>query len=286
MRNVQATGKNIVLTPPEFIWQQIFILLPLTAPVWLAGLWYLLAARDGKRFRTVGIAYLITLGLMIALKAKNYYLAPIYPVLFAAGGIFWETIAAKVRTGKAAVLGYAVLILLAASVFAPVAIPLLPPETFLAYQQKLGLAPPKTEVGHGGPMPQHFGDRFGWEEMVQATAEVFDSLPPEEREKAAIFGGNYGQAGAVDFFGAKYGLPKAISPHQSYFLWGPRTYDGSLVIVLGSKRSDAEKNCGSVEERVRVGHPYAMPYEHFNILICRDTKQPLAELWPKLKFWN
>jgi 4-amino-4-deoxy-L-arabinose transferase-like glycosyltransferase len=286
LRNVQATGKNVLLSPPEFIWQQIFILLPLTAPVWLAGLWYLFIDRDGKRFRTIGFAYLATLGMMIALKAKNYYLVPVYPVLFAAGGVFLGSLAARYRVCKPAVLGYAFLMLIAAALFAPIAVPLLPPETFLAYQKKLGLASPKTEVGHGGPMPQHFGDRFGWEEMVQATAEVFESLDPEEREKAAIYGSNYGQAGAIDFFGWKYGLPKAISPHQSYFLWGPRNYDGSVVIVLGSKRADADKNCRSVEERRRVGHDYAMPYEHFNILICRGTNPPLPELWPKLKFWN
>ena len=287
LRNVQATGKNVVLSPPEFLWQQIFILLPLTVPVWLAGLWYLLADGDGKRFRTIGIAYLITLGLMIALKAKNYYLAPVYPVLFAAGGLLWESIAAKLRIGKPAIAAYAFLILMTGAVFAPIAIPLLPPETFLVYQQNLGIAPPKTEVGHVGPMPQHFGDRFGWEDMAKATAEVYNALPPDEREKAAIFGGNYGQAGAIDFFGGKYGLPKAISPHQSYFLWGPRQYDGSVVIVLGTRnKADAVKNCESVEERTRVGHPYAMPYEHFNILICRRTKRPLPELWPQLKFWN
>ncbi len=286
LSNVQATGKNVILSPPEFVWQQVFILLPFTAPIWLAGLWYLLADRYGKSFRTIGIAYLVILGLMIALKAKNYYLAPVYPVLFAAGGVFWETIAERFRTGKAAIVVYASLIAAATAVFAPIAIPLLPSEIFIAYQQKLGLASPKTEVGHGGPMPQHFGDRFGWEEMTKATADVYASLPPDERERAAIFAGNYGQAGAIDFFGGKYGLPKAISPHQSYFLWGPRDYDGSVVIVLGSKLADAERNCNSVEERTRVGHPYAMPYEHFNILVCRGTKEPLPALWPRLKFWN
>jgi hypothetical protein len=106
------------------------------------------------------------------------------------------------------------------------------------------------------------------------------------REKTAIYASNYGQAGAIDFFGAKYDLPKAISPHQSYFLWGPREYTGESVIVLGSKREDAEKNCRSVEEVGEVTHPYTLPYEKYKIILCRETKKPLPEIWASLKYWN
>ncbi|MCO5332455.1 MAG: glycosyltransferase family 39 protein [Pyrinomonadaceae bacterium] len=286
LRNVQESGKNVLLSPLEFIWQQVFILLPLSAVVWLAGLWYFLADRDGKRFRTIGILYLVTLVLMIVLKAKNYYLVPVYPVLFAAGGVLWESAASRFRFGKTAIVGYAVLVFAVAALFAPIAVPLLPPEAFIAYQASLGIAPPKTEVGHSGPMPQYFGDRFGWEEMAEATAAVYDSLPEAERQKAAILTENYGQAGAIDFFGRKSGLPTAISGHQSYYLWGPRDYDGSVVVILGSKKEDVESSCDTVEERTPVGHPYAMPTEHFNILVCRGTKEPLSRLWPKLKHWN
>ncbi len=90
----------------------------------------------------------------------------------------------------------------------------------------------------------------------------------------------------IDLFGPKYGLPKAISPHQSYFLWGPRDYTGEVMIILGAKKEDAEKACGSVEERMRVDNPYSDNYEKYNILICRNTKKPLAQVWPSLKFWN
>ncbi|HEX2639875.1 MAG TPA: glycosyltransferase family 39 protein, partial [Pyrinomonadaceae bacterium] len=286
LQNVQKTGKNVVLSPQEFVLQQMLIMLPFTAPIWLAGLWYLLFDRTGKRFRTLGIAYVAVLAIMIALKAKNYYLAPVYPILFAAGGVFWESFAERFRWAKFGGYAYAAVLAITGLAFVPLALPVLPVEKYTAYQDKLGFSPPKTEVGHQGPLPQHFGDMFGWEEMTAKTAAVYNSLPPEERSRTAIFGSNYGEAGAIDHFGGAYNLPKAISPHQSYFLWGPRDYDGSTIIVLGSKREDAEKNCGSVEERDAVGHPYAMGEEHFNILICRNLKTPLAELWPKLKHWN
>jgi hypothetical protein len=286
LRNVQETGKNVVLGPLEFFWQQIFILLPFTAPIWISGLWCLIADRQGKRFRTLGVTYILTLVLMIVMKAKNYYLVPIYPMLFAAGGVLIEKALAHLRFGKPAAIGYASLLLLSGFIFLPAAVPVLPVEALIAYQQKLGIAPPKMEVGHSGPLPQHFGDRFGWEEMTEKVARVYNSLPADERSKAAIYAGNYGEAGAIDHFGSQYGLPKPISPHQSYFMWGPRGYDGSVILLLGSKKADAEKNCDSVEERDLVEHRYAMAEEQFHILICRGLKTPLAELWPKLKHWN
>lgn len=286
LENVRATGKNVVLSPLEFVWQQMFILLPLTVPVWLSGIWYLLVDREGKRFRAIGIAYLVLLVLMIALKAKNYYLVPIYPVLFAAGGVFWENLLQRWRFGKLVAIGYGMLLFAAGLIFLPITVPLLPVETFIKYQEAVGIAPPKTEVGFDSQLPQHFADRFGWEEMAAETAKVYNSLPPEERQRAAIFGSNYGEAGAIDFFGGTYGLPKAISGHQSYFIWGPRDYDGSIVIILGEKKQEAEKSCDTVEERQHLGHAYAMSYEQFNILVCRGLRQPLSEFWPKVKSWN
>ena len=283
LQNVQKTGKNVVLAPHEFVFQQMFIMLPFTALVWIAGVWYLLFDKNGKRFRALGIAYFVTLALMILLKAKHYYLAPVYPMLFAAGGVFWESLLSRLPRGKYAL---PVLLLIGGAVFAPAAMPLLPVEKFIAYQNALGIAPPKTEVGHEGVLPQHFGDMFGWEEMAAKTAEVYHSLPPSERERAAIFAGNYGEAGAIDLFGAQYNLPKAISAHQSYYLWGHRGYDGGVMILLGGNRSEAEKNCQSVEERSRVGHPLGMAEENFDILICRGLKEPLPELWKKIKNWN
>lgn len=286
LRNVQATGKNVVLAPHEFIWQQIFILLPFTAPIWLAGIWYLLFDREGGRFRTLGIVYLVTLVMMIGLKAKNYYLAPIYPMLFAAGGILWENVALRFRLARAVAFVYAGLLLTGGIVFLPMAVPVLPVEKYIVYMDAMGLAPPKTEIGHIGPLPQFFGDRFGWEEMTEKVAGVYNSLTPEEKAKTAIFARSYGDAGAIDLFGRKYRLPKAISGHQSYYLWGPRDYDGSVIIVLGDQKNDAAKDCESVEERDLVSHPYAMAEEHFHIRICRGLKMPLKEFWPQVKHWN
>jgi hypothetical protein len=286
LRNVQKSGKNVTLSPLEFVAQQIFILHPLTLPIWLAGIWYFLFDRDGKRYRLLGITYLVVLIVMILLKGKNYYLLPIYPMLFAGGAIWWERLLEGRRRINWLKVVYPALLCFSGAAFAPFALPVLPVETYLRYQHALGFEPPKTEVGHRGPLPQHFGDRFGWPEMVETVAQIYKRLPPEERARAAIYANNYGEAGAIDFFGPHYGLPKAISPHQSYYVWGPRDYTGDVMILLQSKRVDAERNCNSVEEVGAVNHPFSMGEEHYTIFICRGLKQPLRELWPLLKHWN
>jgi len=286
LENVQKTGKDIVLSPLEFIWQQIFILSPFSAPVWIAGVWYFIFNRTGKRFRALGIAYLVTLAIMIVLKGKNYYLAPVYPMLFAAGGVFWENFAEGFRFSRPIKIVYAVLVAITGIVFLPLAVPILPPEKFIAYQNAIGVAPPKTEVGHNGPLPQIFGDQFGWEEMAEKTAEVYNSLPPDERAKTEIYASNYGEAAAVDHFGPQYGLPKAISGHQSYYMWGFGDPDTRTLIVLGGEDEGLAKSCSTIEQKAPVGNPYGMTSEKFNIWICHGLKTPLPELWKHAKFWN
>jgi len=286
LKNVKATGKNVELSPFDFILRQILGLSPIAAPVWIAGLFYFLFDGEGKRFRALGVTYLILLLIMILLSGKDYYLFPIYPMLFAGGGMFVERLLENRKRLGWLKIAYPVLLVVTALILMPLALPVLPVEKLIAYQNFLGFKPPKSEVGHTGPLPQYFGDQFGWEEMVEKVARAYNKLLPEEKSKTAIYGSNYGEAGAIDFFGAKYGLPKAISPHQSYFLWGPRDYTGEIVIVLQGEREELEQQFNSVEEAEKVGHPYGMGEEHYTIFVCRGLKQPLGGLWQKLKHWN
>ena len=123
--------------------------------------------------------------------------------------------------------------------------------------------------------------------MVEAVAKAYYKLPPEERAKAAIYGQHFGQAGAVDLFGKKYGLPKAISGHLNYWLWGPRDYTGEIVIVIGSTPEGESKNFEEVEVAAAFDNPYGYPWERRPILICRHLKSgALQQLWPRLKDWD
>lgn len=286
LQNVKTSGKNIVMSPLEFFVSQILAMMPTTFPVWLAGIWFFLFDKTGRRFRFLGIAYLILLALMIFLKAKDYYLVPVYPMLLAAGAVWWEQIAEKIRAIRFAKYALPILIFVPAIIVAPSVLPILPIENLIAYQERIGFKPPKAEVSHDSPLQQIFSDQLGWQEMVAKVADVYNSLPPEDRAKTGILAGNYGEAGAIDFFGGQYNLPKAISPHQSYFVWGPREYTGEVLILLGASKEEAEKRCESVEEKTEVNFAYAESDEKYKILVCRRTKKPLPEIWHSIKHWN
>jgi hypothetical protein len=285
LSNVRKTHKNIELPPLPFFRQQIMMLLPVSALVWIPGLTFLFSCK-AKNYRCLGITYLVFLAVMMILKGKDYYLAPIYPMLFAAGGVFWETIFAarpRMRWLKV-VIPAAVLVL--GIIAIPLDVPILPPDKIVPFMEALGIKMSRTEVQDSGPLPQHFGDEFGWEEMVAATVQIYNSLPPDERAKTGILAGTYGDAGAIDFFGPRYGLPKSISPHQNYYYWGPRQYTGETLILLHYNLADAQRACQSVQVGPTLNNPFAMQEEHYTILVCRGAKIPLAEAWPRLKVWN
>jgi hypothetical protein len=206
-------------------------------------------------------------------------------MLFAGGGVAFEQMfAVRLPWLKPAI---AVLVIASVIVFAPVVLPILPPAKLLAYMRAIHFEVPRTETSHTAALPQLFADQFGWEEMVQSIARVYTILPPDEQKRAAIFCQNYGEAGAIDFFGPKYGLPNALSGHQNYFYWGPGSYTGEILIVLDDDATEEREQFHSVEDRGPVEtSPWAMPNEQrLHILICRDLKISLRELWPKLRVW-
>ena len=121
---------------------------------------------------------------------------------------------------------------------APYVLPVFPVETFLKYQDFIGFKPATEEKGKLGKLPQQYADMFGWENMVATVAKVYNSLSPEEKQKCVIGASNYGEAGAIDFFGKKYGLPHAISGHNNYWIWGPGEKPGEIAIIVGGDPKD------------------------------------------------
>ncbi len=284
MNNVRRSGRDIARGPVAFVLDQAMLVNPVLFPLWIGGLAWLMFNRAGRRYAVLGWAYLVMLILFIALKGKNYYLAPAYPMLLAAGAVAFEQLTSRRMAWSRPV--YLVLILAASAILAPLFAPILPVETYIRYQKALGLEPSKSENQANGPLPQYFADEFGWEEMTRAVAKVYFSLPPVERATAAIFANNYGQAGAIDFLGPKYGLPKAVSGHQNYWYWGPRDYTGETVIVLGSDGSGDREHFATVEAAGRAEHPYSRLDEHFDIFLCRRLNVNLQTLWPEVKHWD
>ena len=284
MHNIRQTHRDVLRGPIGFVLDQVQIMNPILFPLWFGGLIWLLLRRKGRHFRLFGIIYLVLLAIFIALRGKNYYLASIYPLLFAAGAVAFEKVTAtRWKWGRTV---YVLFLVVATMVLAPTVYPILSPEGAIAYQKKLGFEPPKAENQRTGPLPQYFADEFGWEEMARETARVYKSLSPEEQTRTAIFANSYGQAGAIDFFGPRLGLPKSICNHQSYWLWGPRDYDGSIVIVLGSDGTGDREHFRSVEAVGRAEHPYSRRDEHFDIFLCRGFTGDLRQAWSKMKKYD
>ncbi|MEO8431177.1 MAG: glycosyltransferase family 39 protein [Acidobacteriota bacterium] len=288
LENVKRSGKNVILSPLAFVREQVLFLHPALLPVWLAGLVSLLFGRL-SRARVIGWTYVVLLAVMILAKAKDYYLAPIYPVLFAAGAVVVEDWLARRAWSrdrlwpKAAI---ATLVLAAGASVAPAILPFLPPEGLLAWQRKIGDAPQKTEVRHEGPLEQRLGDQFGWPELVRDVARIYRALPPEERARTGIFASNYGEAGALHLFGPALGLPSAICAHQNHWYWGPPRPELENLIWLQWDREGIAEHCRTVEEAGHHFHPWGMGEENRPIYLCRGLKKPLSEMWPALKHWN
>jgi len=247
----------------------------------------LLFSRRLKPYRALGWAYLVAFTVFVVLKGKNYYLAPIYPMLLAAGAVVIESGIERARQAWLKPVTLAVLFASGAWLV-PLIVPALPVDQFIVYMNKLPFKVPRSEHSHErAALPQYYADQFGWKEIVAKTAEAHSRLSPEERPGCGIFAQDYGQAGAIDFFGRQYGLPPALSGHQTYYLWGPRGYSGNCLIVLDDNRERLEELFESVEfVGFSTDNPYALERE-IPVFICRGAKfGSLEKVWPQLKKWR
>lgn len=288
LQKVQQSGRNTEMGAGLFLLVQAFILHPLASPVWIAGLFELLRDREGKGWRVLGIAYVVLMICMLTLHGRMYYPAPAYPMLFAAGGLVFERWFAQLEIGRWLRPAYIALLVVTGLLLAPFTyFPMLTVDQYIAYSRFMHLAPVRLENHQMGPLPQIYADQFGWQEMAQVVADAYHKLPPGEQKSCGIFGQNYGQAGAIDFFGAKMGLPPAISGHQNYFYWGPRGYTGGCLIVMGDRPERLKELFESVELAGTVTHPLSMPYQHFDVYLCRRPKfGTLEQVWPQIKRWG
>jgi 4-amino-4-deoxy-L-arabinose transferase-like glycosyltransferase len=299
MHNIRAEGRDVVLGPFDYFFQQTLLVNPLTAPIWLTGLFALLFSARLRPYRVLGWCYLVCYAVFFVLHGKNYYLAPVYPMLLAAGAVVIEsaidgrrndapvTAPSRLQWLKTAI---AVVLLANGAYLAPVVVPILSPDHFLAYAKYLPFKLPVMEHSHArAALPQWYSDQFGWQEIADEAAVAWNRLTPEERQDEAcgIFAQDYGQAGAIDFFGRRQGLPGSLSGHQTWFLWGPRGYSGNCMIVLGDRKERLQQLFQQVDYvGTSAPNPYALE-QQIGVYLCRGSKfGSLSDLWPKLKRWR
>jgi hypothetical protein len=284
-------SKMAHVSPLDFLSGQIDTMHPWTLPLWLGGLLWLFFAPRGKRFRLLGWIYLVVFAILVANgTSRSGYLAPAYTWLFAAGGNAAEGLLARFRGRWQPLrqgLGWAaVAVLLAGGVIgAPFALPVLPVERYIAYARALGVQPETAEKKELGDLPQHYADMHGWPEIVATVDAVYRKIPDAEKGRTGIYAPDYGVAGAIDHFGPPLGLPKAMSGHNSYWLWGPGKYDGGPLIVVGGDEEDIAAVCaGKVERAATIECGRCMPYENHNpVWLCPGLKASVGEVWKRVK---
>ncbi|HEY1654025.1 MAG TPA: glycosyltransferase family 39 protein [Candidatus Tumulicola sp.] len=269
---------NLTGSPFGFFLDQFFLVNVLLAPLWIAGIVAPFASKRMAPARFLSVAFVVTAVLVVATHGKDYYLAGAYPAMFAVGA------AASSRLWRWFVALWAVLAAANGAFALPFVLPLVAPARLAEMFDQMKFRPPPMERACvGAPLGCIFSLEFGWREVAQRAAEVFATIPPGDRDRAAILASNYGEAAAIDVYGK--GLPPALSGNNQYFLWGPRGYDGSVVIGVGIEPSVLAPLCDSVRTAARYGtSPYAMPYERNRpIVICRNMRPSLAARWSEFK---
>ncbi len=261
-------------TPPVlFVLLQLVTMHPLLLPLWLAGLWYYVVSPPGRPYRALGWAYLLLLAVFTLNGAKFYVLTPAYPMLYAAGACWWEP---RLRQGWGRRLwpAYGGLVALSGAVVALFVLPALPLPTYVRLT--------------GGNLPQPVGDRVGWPAVVATVADVYHRLPPAERAHARILTLNYGEAAAVDLLGPAAGLPRAVSGHNTYALWGAGPSAAAVTIAIGYPRGRLAALFGDIRPAATLTNAAGVKNEEngYTVYVCRRLRLPWSEAWRRLTHYN
>jgi hypothetical protein len=274
-------------SPLTFVIDQVVIMNPAFAPLWILGLLHYFLSPDGRRHRVQAWIWVSVFLLLIASSAvRANYLAPAYTALLAAGGVSIEGLAREWRIpwlpgATAAVLAVTGLI------GAPLALPLLPPAQYVAYQKALGVSPSSEEKTDFGEMQLHYALRFGWPEILDALTAAQATLTPAEREDAVVFGSWFGDTGAVNFFGPERGLPPAIGAHNQYWLWGPGDWNGEVALVLAAPDDPVTARFERAERVAEVDCRYCMPnVDRLGVYVAKGLRDTVAVTWPSLKHYE
>lgn len=309
---VAYNGRNLTVGPLTYLKDQILIMGPLNAPLWLAGLAGFAVSPRLAGGRWLVIAWTGMMGLMLALHGKSYYPAAIYPILLAGGAVVAEG-ALRARSARVGALAATAL---AGIALAPFTLPILPVDRFLDYQGAVarlaGLTSGQVAIDNQptGELPPNYANMFGWREIASAVGEAYAALPPDQRGQAVFFARNYAEAAAVDVFGTDRHGPPAISANDNYYLWGPHGHDGKVVLLLSTAptpdlraayaalggasrigeveeiRQDLLKSYASAEPVAQIDPDHAYPFErHLTLWLCKDRRTSLVADWDALKLY-
>ncbi len=279
-----AREKNVDTPPLLFLINQVLVMNPLLAPVWISGIvapFFVIAL---KPVRFLAVAFLVSLALVLLTHGKDYYIAATYPVMFITGAAalsHWI----QGQWGRTALAGLGVVAAAFSAVISPMALPVLSVDGLKTYMLNFPLKPQKQEKSFQGTLlPQVFADQVGWHDFTSQVGAAWNRIPADQRAMTAIKVDNYGEAGALDVYGDTYHLPPALSGHNQYFLWGLRGQHPRNLLVV---QDHPERLAPYCEKTVILGttqSPNAMAYENGKAIAwCQGLKINLQAYWPQLK---
>ena len=250
--------------PVAFILEQIGLLSIVLAVPAAIGLWKLLRSPDLARWRSVGVTFVLLFVFFLLTGGKSYYVSPMYPVLLAAGSLWFERLQSTGRRAMVATTAVGIFI----GLF--IALPLLPPSSM-------------STLDATGEL----GETVGWPELVDQVAAIYQTIPVDQRVDVAIFTSSYGEAGAIDVLGPEAGLPPAVSGHNNYWLWGPPDHHGP-VIGIGLVGEPMSLICPDVIEVGTISNPFGVENEEAGLplYLCLDPALQLSDIWDETRHYN
>jgi 4-amino-4-deoxy-L-arabinose transferase-like glycosyltransferase len=277
--------------PLVFLTSQISEITFLNVPILIIGLYFYLKSNEAKEVRALGLSYILIYVFMTAINMKPYYLLAAYPMIFAGGAVAIEksTISKRGISRWFGSRPYIACLAVIAIFLAPLVMPVLPPATVLkVYGGSATGANSAIASGETGPLPQNLGDRFGWNTMVSTLEQAYDQLPQNLKSQACIFTVNYGEASAVNFLGKNLGLPEAISGHNNYYIWGPGSCTGHVIIAVGAPLSALQSAYGNVSLLTTITCQYCMNNENnLPVYLCQSPNfSSVAAFWPQTRHYD
>ncbi|WP_273567449.1 glycosyltransferase family 39 protein [Maribacter halichondriae] len=211
----------------SFLTDQLFM--PL-ASAFLFVLGFVFLIRSNK-YRVLGITALLVIAILLLLRGKSYYTIGLFPLIVAAGTLIVEK---YVKHLVPRIIIPAIMVLLTLPIL-PFGMPIYGQQGLIDYyadlEKDFGLLLGRTfEDGSVHSLPQDYADQLGWEELAQITAKAYEQIP--DKEKAAIYCENYGQAGAISVIGKKHGLPEPLCFHESFVYWVPEKFNPDIEYFI------------------------------------------------------
>lgn len=274
-------------SPLDFLVSQLFTMNLFNLPLVIAAFIFYFRRPEGKPYRALGWLYVVLYVFFTLTRAKSYFLSPAYPILFAGGAIVLGQAFTRSASRKYIGIAYTTLLVASGIFFGLGVMPVLGPQTYSQYYGWVAAVSGANQTAGGQVYPQILGDRLGWDSMTATVADVYHKLPTDQRAQACILTLNYGEASALNFFGAKDGLPPVISGHNNYYLWGPGDCSGKVLLTVGYDRADMLKSYDSVRQVATITCKDCQPGENnLPVYLCTQPRVSPIDGWKTVKHYN